>query len=267
MKTLRLKIEEKICYLGFNRPEKSNSLNKEMMLDLQTFFDTTEVDNNFKLVVLYGEGGIFCSGGCLEWMKDGATESLEDNLFDAQIFIKLFETMRNYPKPIIASVEKLAFGGALGLIACADIAIAEEETIFAFKEVRVGLIPATIAPHIMNKIGAGYARKFMLTGAEFDADEAFHAGLIQFVAPSKRLKEKTREMCRQILLSSPSAISETKQLIKILEDKQLTPLEQDDFVANLIAKSRSSQDGIEGVNAFFEKRKPHWNEAAYKKRE
>lgn len=265
MKTLRIKIEEKICYLGLNRPEKSNSLNKEMLVDLLSYFNTTANHDDFKILVLYGEGGLFCSGGCLEWMQQGALQSDEENLADAQIFIDLFDAMRQYPKPIIVSAEKLAYGGALGLIACADIAIAEEETVFAFREVRIGLVPATIAPHILNKIGAGYTRKFALTGADFNVDEAFHAGLIQFVAPSKRLKEKTREVCRQILLSSPAAISQTKKLINILEDVQLTPSEQNKYCAQTIADSRHSHDGIEGVKAFFEKRKPIWNESPYKK--
>lgn len=263
MKSIRIRIEEKICYLGLNRPEKSNSLNKEMIVDLITFLTTTANDNNFKLLVLYGEGSGFCSGGCLEWMKQGAAQTIDENMTDAKLFVDLFASMRRYPKPIIASIEKYAFGGALGLVACSDIAIAEEHTVFGFKEVRVGLVPATIAPHVMNKIGIGYCKKFMLTGADFDADEAIHAGLIQYIAPSGRLKEKTREMCRQIILSSTHAISQTKELLNILEDKQLTIQAQNEIVATYIANSRNSSDGIEGVNSFFEKRKPIWNESPY----
>ena len=265
MKTLRVKIEEKICFLGLNRPDKSNSLNKEMLLDLQTFFDTTREDTNFKIVVLYGEGGIFCSGGCLDWMKQGVQQTDKENLADANIFVNIFVTMRSYPKPIIASVERLAMGGALGLIACADLAIAEEDVVFAFKEVRVGLIPATIAPHIMQRIGAANSRKYMLTGNDFTAQEAHQSGLLQFLAEPKRLKEKTREVCRQILLASPTAVSETKQLIKSLEDNVLSPEEQNFVCAKYIAESRGSMDGIEGVSAFFEKRKPIWNEPNYSK--
>lgn len=266
MKSIRIRIEEKICYLGLNRPEKSNSLNKEMVIDLITFLTTTANDNNFKLLVLYGEGGGFCSGGCLEWMKQGAIQTNDENMADAKLFVDLFAAMRHYPKPIITSIEKYAFGGALGLVACSDIAIAEEHTVFGFKEVRIGLVPATIAPHVMNKIGTGYCKKFMLTGADFDADEAIHAGLIQYVAPTGRLKEKTKEMCRQITLSSAHAISQTKKLLNTLEDKQLTIEDQNKIVASYIANSRNSQDGIEGVNSFFEKRKPIWDESPYNKK-
>lgn len=259
--TLIKKFGEGVCYLELNRPEKRNALNKSMIIELTRFFEETRQTTQFKVVVISGKGGFFCAGADLEWMKEGAAQSVDENLLDARLFNRLYEKMDNYPKPIILRVDKGAYGGALGLVACADIVTTTPSAQFLFSEVRLGLIPATIAPYIIKRIGLPLTKQLMLTASEFSGSEAQQIQLVSFLYPEESLSVKTRELATKIAKNSPSAMRQTKELVNRLGNS-LVPISEEvkEHCARLIAEARQSEDGQEGVSAFFEKRKPNWND-------
>ncbi len=259
--TLIKKFGEGVCYLKLNRPEKRNALNKGMVVDLIRFFEETGQTSQFKVLVISGSGDFFCAGADLEWMKEGASQSMDENLEDARLFNRLYEKMDNYPKPIILRVDKGAYGGALGLIACADIVTTTPSAQFLFSEVQLGLIPATIAPYIVKRIGLPLAKQLMLMASKFSGTEAHHFQLVSYLFPEESLSVKTRELATKMAKNSPSALRLTKGLVNRLGNS-IVPITEEvqEHCARLIAEARKSEDGQEGVSAFFEKRKANWND-------
>jgi methylglutaconyl-CoA hydratase len=244
-----------------NRPEKRNALNKGMIVELTRFFVDTAQTTQFKVLVISGKGGFFCAGADLEWMREGASQSMDENIQDARLFNRLYEKMDSYPKPIILRVDKGAFGGALGLVACADIVTTTPSAQFLFSEVRLGLVPATIAPYIIKRIGLPLTKQLMLTASEFSGTEAHQIQLVSFLFPEESLSVKTRELATKMAKNSPSALRQTKALVNRLGNS-LVPISEEvqEYCARLIAEARKSEDGQEGVNAFFDKRKANWND-------
>ncbi|TLX72802.1 methylglutaconyl-CoA hydratase [Labilibacter sediminis] len=258
METVSFYIRDQIAYLGLNRPEKRNALNKQMIKELLCVLDEQRSNRSFRLLILYGEGNHFCSGADLEWMKQGLSQSKTENINDAKLFNALFESLHNFPTPVICEVQKSAFGGAVGLMTCCDFVVCESTSVFGFPEVKLGIVPATIAPYILTKMGNSNARKRLLLPEPFNAQEAKDEGLIHYIAKGIPVREKTLEIAETILQAAPDALIKTKALIHRLEEKaddESTLL----FCARMIANARTSTEGQEGVTAFFEKRKPSWN--------
>jgi len=259
--TLKKKFSEGVCYLELNRPDKRNALSKKIVLELIRFFEETAHSKTFRVVLMSGSGGFFCAGADLEWMQEGANQTMDKNIQDAQLFNRLFESMSKYPKIIIIRVDKGAYGGALGLIACADIVSSSASAEFLFSEVLLGLVPATIAPYIIKRIGVTISKQLMLTASKFSGTEAHRIQLINYLFSEETLTVKTRELALKIAKNSPSALKQTKELVNRLAASIVSIDEEvQQECAQLIAKARISDDGQEGVSAFFEKRKPKWND-------
>ncbi len=257
MQTLDFSIHDQVGYLGLNRPDKRNALNKEMIRELIQTLEEQRSNKSFRVLILYGKGDNFCSGADLEWMKQGKTQRKTKNIEDAKSFIQLFESLNNFPKPVICEVSKSAFGGAVGLVCCADIVISDSSAKFGFPEVKLGLIPATIAPYVIAKMGNSNARKRMLYPEPFSAMEAKEEGLVHFIVHDNEIRDKTIAVAKSIASAAPEAMIQTKGLIHSLnqdaedESNRL-------FCARIIANARATFEGQEGVTAFFEKRKPVW---------
>jgi methylglutaconyl-CoA hydratase len=257
MKTINFYIKNQIAYLGLNRPDKRNALNKEMIEEIIHVLNHEKSNRSFKALVLYGEDNHFCSGADLEWMKQGAMQSKTENINDAKLFNILFNTLYTFPKPVICEVQKSAFGGAVGIMACADIVICEATSQFGFPEVKLGIIPATIAPYIITKMGSSNARKRLLVPHPFTAKDALQEGLVHYIADGIPVREKTEEIIQSVLQGAPDALIQTKALILRLEEN----MEEETaylYCARVIANARTSAEGQEGVSAFLEKRKPIW---------
>ncbi|WP_430812696.1 MULTISPECIES: enoyl-CoA hydratase/isomerase family protein [unclassified Carboxylicivirga] len=247
-----------VARILLNDPAKKNALSKEMINELLCVLDRVAVNDKLRLMVLRGADGMFCAGADLHWMKAGVTQSDEDNRKDAHLFYQLFEKLNAYPKPVIVWVEKYAMGGALGLLACADYVIAEKTVKMAFSEVRLGLVPATIAPFVINKIGLSQARALLLTGEVFSAKKAKRIGLIHEVLEAKEIPQRINRLCEQLSANSPSAMKNTKELLNTLS-KHGKENEDKLLCIDKIAQARTSDEGQEGVRAFFEKRNPQWH--------
>jgi methylglutaconyl-CoA hydratase len=244
-----------ITTLTLNQPDRHNALSQEMIDALLEALTNLKQQPVSRVLILAANGKSFCSGADLVEMR---TMAQVDELANRNQAIELATLMHNLyysPIPSIVRVNGPAFGGALGLIACCDFAVASEEVHFAFTELQLGLVPAVIAPYIINAMGPRKARQYFLSGERFSATKACDLGLIdQFVAPSL-LDDTIMARANALLLAAPGASAECKRLIEHLTpfDAQMT-----DYTADLLAKFSVSAEGIEGLNAFFEKRKPRW---------
>jgi methylglutaconyl-CoA hydratase len=245
-----------IATVTMARPDVHNAFNEHLIAQLHEAFRSLATDVGVRVVVLTGEGKSFSAGADLDWMRRAASFSEEENLRDAAAAAALWRAVAECPKPVLARVHGNAFGGGAGLVAASDIAVAAESAMFGFTEVRLGLLPATVAPHVVEKIGPGRALPLFLTGERFDAQRALAIGLVHQVVPSEQLDVAVGAVVDQILAGGPNALSVCKELVRRVAYADRTKI--DDYTAALIASARASNEGREGVAAFLEKRKPHW---------
>ena len=247
-----------MAWINLDRPEVRNALNAELIHELTEVFDWLNSRDDIRVIILKGNGKAFCAGADLEYMKAMAGFSYNQNLADAQNLSKLFQTIYFCNKAVIVDVHGACIGGANGIIAAADIVIAEKETKFAFSEVRLGITPATISPFVVQKIGNTAAKELMLTGRRFTADEAKAFHLVNVVVSEAEMIDAERQYIEHFLHASPDAIAECKNLLRMVSgtDDRFNPIYMQTSVA--IANQRISKAGQEGMAAFFEKRKASW---------
>ena len=243
-------------YLTLNRPEVRNAFNDGTMTELTWWADSVAQDGAVRAVVLAGAGPTFCAGADLEWMRRMAAYSHQENLDDASDMARLFQTLDRLPVPVIGRVQGAALGGGAGLAAICDIVVAADDAVFGLTEVRLGLIPAVIAPYVIGKIGRSAARELFLTGAKFDAARARHLGLAHAVVPAADLDATVSAYVADLLAGAPGAIAAAKQLIADCARRSAS--ECATLCAEAIADRRASAEGQEGIRAFLEKRRPSW---------
>jgi methylglutaconyl-CoA hydratase len=210
-----------------------------------------------RAVVLYGEGKSFCAGADLGWMRRMADYGYEENVADAGALARMLQTLYRLSKPTVACVQGGAYGGGVGLIACCDIAFASTAATFSLSEVKLGLIPATIGPYVVQAIGARYAHRYFLTAERFDAAEAYRIGLVHDIALPDELDGKVNEMLGTLLVAGPHAQAAAKALIRSVANRPIDEKVIAD-TAERIAVARASDEGKEGVAAFLAKRSPAW---------
>lgn len=235
-----------ILYVELDRPDVRNAINDEVIHEL--FLTFSELPTTYRAVVLSGAGKAFCAGGDLNWMTKASNYSDEENIRDAIALSRLFRSIVECHAVVLAKVHGSCFGGGCGLACSADVTFVAEDTKFSFSEIKLGLIPATISPIVIDKLGKGNARWLFSTGEVFGADIAKQVGLAQVVAPAEELDSLIDARLKSILASGPSAVNLTKQLVYD------GPMGGDDC-ARLLARARASEEGREGVAAFLGKRK------------
>jgi methylglutaconyl-CoA hydratase len=245
-----------VATLTLNRPAKHNAFDDTLIQTLTRQLEALDNDSNIRIVVLTGAGPSFSSGADLGWMQSMVNYSEEANRQDALRLAGLMETLNTLAKPTVARVNGAAFGGALGLIACCDIAVATEDCQFAFSEVKLGIVPAVISPYIIAAIGPRWARKLFLTGEVFNATLARKTGLVHEVVAADKLDGAVNRQIHLLLKGGPAAQHTIKKLIQTLVDND-SHISQ--YTADIIAEVRTSPEGQEGLHAFLEKRKPVWS--------
>ncbi len=241
----------KITKLYLNRPEVKNAINPKLLKDLYENLEEIEKDSSTQIVLLQGKGDIFSSGADLKWMAEG-----KDFVKDGELLFDLLYKIFTFPKVVIAGVNGSAFGGAMGIIASADFAIAVEEGKFAFSEVRLGIAPAIISPFVLNKVKYGWAKEKFLTGKIFSAKEGLEGGLFERTFPKNSFEEGVEKIIKETLMGGPKAQGEIKKLFLRKKAEEILYLKEE--LCNLLFKLRSSEEGQEGLHAFFEKRSPLW---------
>jgi enoyl-CoA hydratase/carnithine racemase len=242
---LRVETEGAVATITLARPEVKNALDDQLIAALSAAF--SHLGPDIRAVVLTGDGNAFCAGGDLQWMRRAANYTEEENYRDAVKLAELFRAIVECPAVVIAKVHGAAFGGGCGLVAAADVAIASTAALFAFSEVKLGLVPATISRFVIPKIGVGNARALFSTGEAFGAERALQISLVHEVVESDELDEAARKKLKSILAAGPEAVAISKKLAQ-------QPLMSIDESARLLARARAGDEAREGVAAFLEKR-------------
>ena len=248
-----------VVTVSLARPDARNALNAGLIGELTRCMEELAGDDGVRVVVLSGEGDFFCAGADVGYMRDTANFSYEEYMEDARELAAMFRAVEECPKPVVARVRGAAIGGGVGLVAASDVAVAEDGTIFAFSEVRLGISPATIAPFVLRKIGPSHTRALFLTGERFDVQRAQAIGLVHEVASEGDLDAAVREKVEGLLAGGPGALAATKALLRELRDA--APGEATEIMARRIAELRTGEEGQEGLGAFLEKREPAWRES------
>ena len=243
-------------YLTLNRPDVRNAFNEGVITELTWWADGAARDATLRAVVLAGAGPAFCAGADLEWMRRVAAYTREQNVDDAHTMARLFATLDRLPVPLVGRVQGAALGGGAGLVAVCDIVVAAEDATFGFTEVKLGLIPAVIAPFVLAKIGRSAARELFLTGVRFGAARAQTLGLVHRVVPAAQLDEGVSGYLRELMTGAPGAIAAAKALVA--EVARRSPADTAAACSEAIADRRASDEGREGIAAFLEKRPPRW---------
>jgi methylglutaconyl-CoA hydratase len=255
--TIEVKESKPVVTLTLARPQVKNAFDETLIAELTSAVRTFEDRRDIRVAVLTGEGDVFSAGADLNWMRRVADYSHDENVADAMGLADLVETLYTMPQATVARVNGPCIGGGLGLVAACDVAVASHDAFFAFREVRLGISPATISPYVIRKIGERNARDYFLTGRRIDAGEAETIGLVNEVAEPGRLDEAVERWVKRFLHSGPEAIKASKRLIARVSGAQISDVKA--FTAELIAELRGSGEGKEGFAAFFEKRKPKWD--------
>jgi methylglutaconyl-CoA hydratase len=241
-----------VATITLNRPEMRNAIGPAVIAQVTQLFQVLAIDET-RIVVITGAGTAFSAGADVDWMRASRDLTPEQNVADAAAARTMFEAVDACPKPVVARVNGHALGGGLGLVACADIAIAVEGATFGFSEVRLGLIPAMISPYVLRSIGPGQARALFTTGRRFGAAEAHRLGLVHAVASPDDLDAAVTDACADLLRAGPHAVAAAKRLIRDATAALALP-----DLAERLADLRARPEAQEGLSAFLEKRDPYW---------
>jgi methylglutaconyl-CoA hydratase len=254
-----LEVEQRgaVRWLWLNRPEVRNAFNDALVSDIAAAFADVEAEAGTRVVVVAARGPAFCAGADLNWMRSMASFSHADNHADALKVARMFHAVHSCSRPVVGRVQGDAFGGGVGLAAACDVVIAVDSASFILSEVKLGLVAATISPHVVRAMGARHAARYMLTAEKFDARRARELGLVHETAAADALDREVDRLVQHLLSASPAALAATKRL---LADVVEAPM--DDVLlaatAKCIADARVSPEGREGIVAFLDKRAPSW---------
>jgi len=245
---LRIERDGDVLRVTLARPASRNAFDAALIAELsEAFVDV----GTARAVVLSGEGASFCAGADVEWMRASVDLDREANVADANALRGMLEAIDRCPAPVVAVVHGHALGGGVGLVAVADIVLADPATVFAFSEVKLGIVPAVISPYALRRIGESAARRYFVTGERFDAETALRIGLVHEVTSD--LEAALARLLGELRTAGPRAARHAKRLVLDRPEGAET--------ARLIAERRTSDEGQEGLRAFLERRRPNWASA------
>ena len=246
-----------VARVTLNNPDKHNAFDDQMIIELTNAFNALAANANVRIMLLKSEGKSFSAGADLDWMKRMASYSYQQNLNDARALAAMLKALHQMPIPTIARVQGAAFGGAVGLISCCDIALASSNASFALSEVKIGLVPSTISPYVIAAIGERHAKRYFMTAERFDANTALQIDLVHEAVEKSLLDDKVEQLITAILSNGPEAVVAAKQLVFAVSGKAVDS-SLIEHTCEVIAGIRVSPQGQEGLSAFLDKRKPNW---------
>jgi methylglutaconyl-CoA hydratase len=238
-------------YVELNRPEVHNAFNEHLIADLTSWTAQTAADSTLRAVVLSGAGRSFCAGADLAWMAKMAAYTPEENLSDARAAAAMFASIDSLPIPVIARIHGAALGGGAGLAAVADITVADEHATFGFTEVKLGLIPAVIAPYVLARIGQAAARELFVTGRRFTAGHARDIGLVNAVATRDEIDRTVQQYLAEIVANGREAMAAAKILLRKISNRSAE--EAAPLTTEAIASRRVSAEAQERMRTFLKK--------------
>ena len=244
-----------VVRVTLNRPEVRNAFNEQLIAEL-TAWAGSVTTSTARVAVLAGAGKMFCAGADLAWMSKMVQYTHEENVRDARAMANMFEALDRLPIPLIGRVHGAALGGGVGLAAVCDIVVAAEDAMFAFTEVKLGILPAVISPYALAKIGRAAARELFLTGGRFSAERAQQIGLVHAIGQEAELDRIVAKYVNDLVTSGPEAVAAAKTLIAEVSGATRTAAVE--YSIDAIAERRVSKEGQEGMGAFLAKRPPSW---------
>ena len=245
MSALRIERDGPVLRVTLARPERRNAFDAALIRELTDAFADV---GDARAVVLAGEGESFCAGADVDWQRAAIDLSYDENVEDARRLYEMLAAIDRCPAPVVARVQGYALGGGSGLVCCADVAIAGDEAVFGFSEVKLGIIPAVISPFVFARIGTARARRLFLTGERFDAMTALRIGLVD--ETSTDLDGAVERVVAEVLSSGPEAVRAAKRLVREQPEAAELP--------HIAARLRTSPEGQEGLRGFLDKRAPAW---------
>jgi methylglutaconyl-CoA hydratase len=256
-KSIEVQRGQGVAVLWLARPELRNAFDENMIAEVTAALEDLDGDATIRAVVLAGQGKAFCAGADLDWMKRMKGMSREENFEDALRFAKMLNRLYTMNKPTVARVHGAAYAGGIGLLAACDIAVASNDAEFCLSEVKLGLAPATISPYVVAAMGERAARRYCVTAERFTAAEAYRIGLVQEIALPDELDATVNAVLGELVQGAPAAQAQAKEMLRAVAgaaiDEKLIAQ-----TAERIAALRVSEEGQEGMAAFFEKRRPAW---------
>jgi methylglutaconyl-CoA hydratase len=253
---LRIERDGPVATLTLDRADVGNAIDDALIAEFAAALAACGTDPTVRIVVVTGAGRVFSAGADLRWMRRMRDAGAAGNVEDARRTQRLFAAIAELPRPVVARVNGPARGGGVGLLAAADVVVASAEAHFAFTEVRVGIVPATIAPFVIARVGAARARRLFCTGETFGAADAAAWGLVDRVVPPADLDAAVAVVVADLLKGAPGALAAAKQLVRDVVSAE--PGAVAALTAELIATLRAADEGQEGMAAFLEKRPPRW---------
>lgn len=255
--TIRLERDARgVVHLWLARAEKHNALNAMMIAEITRAITDLGRDDTVRVVVLAAEGASFCAGGDLKWMQANIAASAQERAASARELAEMLAALDHCPKPVIGRVQGNAFGGGIGMMSVCDVAVGVSDARFGLTETRLGLTPATISPYVVARMGAAKARRVFMSARLFGADEARDLDLLARVVAPEALDAAIEAEVAPYLACAPGAVADAKALVRMLAGRDERHI-QDATIAALVARWESPE-AVEGITAFFEKRKPSW---------
>lgn len=254
---LTLTVNAGVATVTLTQPEIRNAFSDEVILEITEAFRVAGERPDVRAVVLAAEGTAFCAGANLNWMRRMADYDRAENLQDAGALAEMLRTIYHCPKPTIARVQGDVYAGGMGLVAACDMAVAAENAGFCLSEVKIGLVPGTIAPYVLRAMDARAGHRYFLTGERFDAAEALRIGFVHQVVVAEQLDDAVDSLLKALLVAGPDAVRTCKKLVLDVAEREINA----QLIAStveVIADIRASEEGKEGVQAFLSKRKPSW---------
>ncbi|WP_417263947.1 crotonase/enoyl-CoA hydratase family protein [Celeribacter sp.] len=258
-KTIRIEIDSReVATVTLARAEKHNAMDAVMIAELTAAAERLATDDGVRVVVLQADGRTFCAGGDLGWMRDQAYKDRQGKMDEAMTLARMLGLWNALPKPVIGRVHGAAYGGGLGLICVCDIVIAEDTARFALTETRLGLIPATIGPFVVARLGEAFARQVFFNAKPFDADFLIRAGVVARACPAAELDAAIEGEVTALLQCAPGAVADAKALCRALAGAD--PVDAAEFSASALADRWETEETKDGIAAFFAKKEPPWRD-------
>lgn len=254
---LTLTVNAGVATVTLTQPEIRNAFSDEVILEITEAFRVAGERPDVRAIVLAAEGPAFCAGANLNWMRRMADYDRAENLQDAGALAEMLRTIYTCPKPTIARVQGDVYAGGMGLVAACDMAVSSDNAGFCLSEVKIGLVPGTIAPYVLRAMGARAGHRYFLTGERFDAAEALRIGFVHQVVAIDQLDDAVDSLLKALLAAGPDAVRSCKKLVLDVAEREINA----QLIAStveVIADIRASDEGKEGVQAFLSKRKPAW---------
>ena len=256
-RSVTLTVNAGVATITLTQPEIRNAFSDAVIAEITAAFEAVAQHADVRAVVLAAEGPAFCAGADLNWMRRMADYSREENVVDAAKLAAMLHTIYTCPQPTIARVQGDVYAGGMGLVAACDMAVTTDTAHFCLSEVKIGLIPATIAPYVLRAMGPRAGHRYFLTAERFDAAEALRIGFVHQVVSAEGLDAAVDGLLKHLLQGSPTALQACKKLVMDTAEHEINAALIRQTVEG-IADIRASAEGKEGVQAFLNKRKPSW---------